>query len=63
MLKQPEPVSESLVHYMESELPTEVISDVRKQTRAQITAGEIALEDAYTVTDLLLGIALMKLTA
>jgi hypothetical protein len=63
MPRQPEPVGDVLVRYSAPELPTEVIGDLRTQTRAQITAGEIALKDAYTVTDLLLGIALRKLTA
>lgn len=62
MRKQPEPVADTLVRYSASEMPVEVIGRLRKQTSAQVTAGDVGPLDAYKIVDLLLGIALMKLT-
>ena len=62
MHRQPEPIGDVLVRYTAAEMPTPVIERLRKQTSSQIVAGDIGVKDAYRIVDLLLGIALMKLT-
>lgn len=62
-MKQPSPAADMLVRYSANEMPTPVIERLRKQTSTQIIAGDVKPLDAYRITDLLLGIALLKLQA
>jgi hypothetical protein len=62
MHRQPKPVADILVSYSATEMPVPVIGRLRKQISTQITTGDIGPGDAYQIVDLLLGIALMKLT-
>lgn len=62
-MKLPSAYGEVLVRYTAHEMPVPAIVTLQRQTTDDLTRGEISPKDALRIINLLLTIALQKLTA